>query len=213
LPPSSGLIHSFASPASEQRTAWVQWRADQLQKFYQRIEAELAKARPDATLYLASAGMFSSRMMQQAWRPQLPPKARADQLLLELGLRSSREERGPGVLLRPQRLGPIDSLTRQGVNLQINHSLDLDRVAASESLTAAVFYHEPQEARLESFDAKSPFKRSYSWLLSQPSPGGQENRKRFIHARRDAVADRAFAGRDAARRHGLSRGAGAQRPL
>jgi hypothetical protein len=69
-----------------------------------------------------------------------------------------------------------------GVTVEVNQSLELDRLAAASASPAALLYHEPQEARLESFDAKSPFKRTYTWLLTQGSPSGQENRRRFVRA-------------------------------
>ncbi len=47
-----------------------------------------------------------------------------------------------------------------------------------------MFYHEPQKTRLPSFDLKSPFgpANTYTWLVSQMSPGGSRNRRRFVHA-------------------------------
>src|SRR6185503_12014452 len=50
--------------------------------------------------------------------------------------------------------------------------------------SGSLFYHEPQKARLASFDAKSPFgaANTYTWLVSQMSPAGDRNRRRFIHS-------------------------------
>jgi hypothetical protein len=166
-----------------------------MQKFYQRVQEELNAARPGLTLYLAGAGMFSSRSGQQALRPALPRTTRVEQLLLELGVRGPGEAADPSwVLLRPQRLAPILSLESQGVNLEINHSAELDELAAEGTTSAALFYHEPQEARLESFDAKSPFKRTDMWLMSQPVPSGQENRRRFARALAACDAQQMFDG-------------------
>jgi hypothetical protein len=57
---------------------------------------------------------------------------------------------------------------------------------------ANVFYHPPSRLRLPSFDEKSPVGagKTYTWLAAQMSPGGIENRKRFVHALAagDAVA-------------------------
>jgi hypothetical protein len=127
--------------------------------------------------------MFSSPASQQALRPQLPRRTKIEQLLLELGIPAEAEGADSSwVLLRPQRLAPIVSLGSQGVNLEIRQSADLDRRAAAAARPGVVFYHQPQEARLESFDAKSPFKRTYTWLSSQSVPSGQENRRRFARA-------------------------------
>ncbi|HEV3343299.1 MAG TPA: hypothetical protein VG125_23205, partial [Pirellulales bacterium] len=86
------------------------------------------------------------------------------------------------VLLRPQRIAPLRSLSAQAVNLEVNLDQQFDRLFAEQQMPAALFYHEPQEGRLETFDAKNPFKGAPSRLLAQPLPGGQHNRRRFVHA-------------------------------
>ena len=166
--------------AGEQRVAWVAWRAEQMHRFYRRVQAELSKARPGATLYLAGADMFSSPASQQALRPQLPRKTRMDQLLLELGVRT--EQRGRSlpalVLLRPQRLAPIASLGAHGVNLEINQSPELDRLAAAESTGRGLLSRAAGSAagvvrRQESLQA-----HLHLVVVAERS-SGQENRRRF----------------------------------
>src|SRR6185503_16718492 len=50
--------------------------------------------------------------------------------------------------------------------------------------SGSLFYHEPQKARVASFDAKSPFgaANTYTWLVSQMSPSGDRDRRRFVHS-------------------------------
>jgi hypothetical protein len=85
-------------------------------------------------------------------------------------------------LLRPQRIAPLASLPGQAANLEVNLDANLDRQFSGTAESGSLFFHEPQEARLESFDAKSPFKRTSTWLASQPAPAGVQNRRRFVHA-------------------------------
>ncbi len=66
--------------------------------------------------------------------------------------------------------------------MRLNQSPDLDRAFQHRTSPGSLFFHEPQEARLASFDAKSPFRHTYTKLVSQPSPAGPQNRRRFVHS-------------------------------
>src|SRR5205823_7445941 len=88
------------------------------------------------------------------------------------------------VFLRPQRMSPPGSLTANGADLEVNLSPEVDRLFSGGRDSGSLFYHEPQKARLASFDAKSPFgpANTYTWLVSQMSPSGDRNRRRFVHS-------------------------------
>ncbi len=60
----------------------------------------------------------------------------------------------------------------------------MDRLFATQPHSANLFYHEPQKARLPSFDVESPFgaANTYTWLVAEMSPSGDRNRRRFIHS-------------------------------
>ena len=83
--------------------------------------------------------------------------------------------------------------------LELNESPELDQLAGAADL----FFHEPQEARVASFDVKSPFRPTFTRLVTQPAPAGRENCRRFgqrarrarhaAHGRRRLAA---FAGRE-----------------
>ena len=62
-------------------------------------------------------------------------------------------------------------LVEQGTDLELNQSVELDR-AVQNLAAAALFFHEPQQLRLPSFDAKSPFKGAQTLLVGQPAPAG-----------------------------------------
>ena len=59
---------------------------------------------------------------------------------------------------------------------------DIDRYFQGAGTAGSLFFHQPHEVRVESFDQKSPFKPSYTWLVSQPVPSDQQNRRRFVHS-------------------------------
>lgn len=168
------------------REAWIQWRAAVVADFHHRIEKELAGRRPGAKLYLAGGTMLANAQTQARLRPALLKHARLDDALVELGIRApAYREHENIVLLRPQHLKPSTGpLPAQAADLEINLAPEMDKLFATSPQTGSLFYHEPQKARIASFDAKSPFgpANTYAWLVSQMSPSGDRNRRRFVHS-------------------------------
>lgn len=173
----------LAGPA---RAAWLSWRADAVADFHRRVEREVAALRSGAKLYLAGGAMLDGRHAQTRLRPTLPKRAKLDDTLVELGIRAQayRDEENI-VLLRPQHLKPTSGpLPAQAADLEINFAPEMDRLFATGAQPASLFFHEPQKARLASFDLKSPFgpTNTYTWLVTQMSPAGDRNRRRFVHS-------------------------------
>ncbi len=167
-----------------ERPAWLHWRANALSLFYRRMQAELAARKPESKLYLAGAHLFERPELTRELEPILSRGTTKNQdVLLSVGIDPELyRDLEQIVLLRPQRIAPLTSLPAQAVNLELNLDGKLDRQFAASPQAGSLFYHEPQEVRLESFDAKSPFKKTYAWLAAQPAPGGLHNRSRFVHA-------------------------------
>jgi hypothetical protein len=168
------------------RAAWVQWRAAAVADFHRRLQAEIGKQHEGAKLYLVGGTMLDNRQTQYRLRPTLPRRTKMDEALTELGIRPQVYNSTDGiVLLRTQHLRPTAGpLPAQAVDLEINMAPEMDKLFAGARQPGSLFYHEPQKARLASFDAKSPFgaANTYTWLVSQMSPSGQRNRRRFAHS-------------------------------
>jgi len=175
--------------AAECPRQWLEWRAEHLGEFYRRAQAELAAARGDARLYLAGVEMFASEELQRELRPALPREMAINEALLRVGIdvRAHGQDQGI-VLLRPERIAPRWSLARQAVSLEIGQMLEIeqkhDMRLPFEGLPVpgSLFFHEPQEVRVRSFDEKSPFQPTYTWLATQPVPSAWQNRRRFVHS-------------------------------
>jgi hypothetical protein len=167
-----------------EREAWLRWRAGALSLFYRRMQAEMARQKRDLKLYLAGAHLFDRPELRQGLEPVLSRSTTKNQdALLGVGIDPELYRDLEGVvLLRPHRIAPLNSLPGHAVDLELNLDGSLDRLFADSPQSGSLFYHEPQEARLASFDAKSPFKKTYTWLASQPAPSGVYNRSRFVHA-------------------------------
>ena len=97
----------------------------------------------------------------------------------------------------PYHLGPsVGSLSAQAADMEFNLLPEADRLFVQGPPAGSLFYHEPQKARLASFDAKSPFGQAstYTWLVSQMSPSGSRNRRRFVHSLATLDAQQMFDG-------------------
>ena len=164
------------------QTQWLNWRAARLAAFYGRVEAEFKGIRPSARLYLAGANVFAGEKLEHQLKPTLPERD-LNQALMQVGIDIARYHFPDGpILLRPERVGPRWSLSRQAESLVLQRMLDTDRSFNTLPLTGSLFYHQPQQVRLDSFDAKSPHQPSYTQLATEPVPSGSQNRRRFVHA-------------------------------
>ncbi len=167
----------------ESRRLWLDWRAEQLSRFYRRVHNELTAIRPGSRLYLTGAAALAGTELQNDLRPALPQRTTIADALLRVGIdaRHYRDIEGL-VFLRPERITPSGNLNAQAVNLEIGRMPDLHRYFRGLSTPGSLFFHQPQEIRIESFDRKSPFKPAYTWLVSQPVPSDWQNRRRFVHS-------------------------------
>jgi hypothetical protein len=162
--------------------AWLRWRAKQLSRFYRQMQAELVAVRPGTKLYLAGAGMLDGHVREGELRPALPRKTTLGDAMLRVGFDlASYQGKGP-LLLRPEELIPNGRLGSQAVNLELRQMSDAEKSLRGDSVRGSLFFHRPQEVRISSFDQKSPFKPTYTWLVSQAVPSGEQNRQRFIHS-------------------------------
>jgi hypothetical protein len=163
----------------KERAEWLKWRAETMGAFYRRMQVEMAVERPGLKLYLAGSGLFDGPELARELRPVLARvSTKNEEALLGVGIDPKTfVDHDEIVLLRPQRIAPLRSLAAQAVNLELNLDQQLDRLFAEQPTPAALFYHEPREGRLE-----NPLRGPPSRLLAQPLPGGEHNRRRFVHA-------------------------------
>ena len=142
---------------------------------------------PGAKLYLAGATMLENRQTQYRLRPTLPRRVKLDDAMLELGIRAQSYHEDPGhraaAAAASQAAGRRSGGARRRLGNQ-SRAGEMDRVFSAAAQSGSLFYHEPQKARLASFDAKSPFgtANTYTWLVSEMSPSGDRNRRRFVHS-------------------------------
>jgi hypothetical protein len=165
-----------------QRAAWLQWRAESLNRFHQQLQNDISALRADGRLYLAGANMFAGGQWDYLLRPSLVRKMNLAEAMLLCGLDMQHYQgpQGP-ILLHPDQIVPLSAPAAWAVNWELSEMSDADRLMQNMAAPGSLFYHPPQEVRIESFDAKSPFKPTYTMLASQPVPSDRQNRQRFIH--------------------------------
>ncbi len=176
-----GQRAQFLTGAGSQ--AWLQWRGAQVARFYGRVRDELQAARPGACVYLAGAHFFSGEERAAELMPVLPQRMSLSEVMLRAGIDVQQYRRQAGlVLLRSETMVPEWSLTDLAVNQELSQMPDWDRLFQGLPKTGSLFFQKPQEVRLASFDEKSPYRPTYTWLATQPVPSGIQNRRRFAHA-------------------------------
>ncbi|MBN1394363.1 MAG: hypothetical protein JW959_05025 [Pirellulales bacterium] len=170
--------------AGSNRRAWLQWRAAETAKFYRRAAEQLASIRPGCRLYLVGADIFGNPALENELRPALSRQTTFADALLQAGIDARHFLEGSGriVLLRPERIAPRDELGRRAADLELAQMPDVDDYFRAAPVTGSFFFHQPKEARINSFDEKNPFAPGQTWLVCQPTPVGARNRQRFVHS-------------------------------
>ena len=174
-------FRQLAAPDVE--SSWLTWRAEQLAAFYRRAGEELTAQRPDTRLYLAGARMFEGEAMRQQLRPTLTRRLTLEQTMTQVGInpRHFADAQGP-VLLFGETLLPWTSLASQSVPLELESMRKVEDLVANYGAMGTLFYHQPQETSLASFDELSPFQPSATRLTTQAVPSAAQNRRRFVRA-------------------------------
>ena len=170
--------------AGELSETWLSWRAAKIAEFHRRLQAEVARVRPELKLYLTGTQMLDHAELQEALRPGLPRRMSIEDAVRRVGIAPELyQQQAELVLARPMRLRPTAGLSvQQAIDQEFNETPDLDRRFRESHRPASFLFHQPLPARLPSFDEKSPFRGTYTWLLAQLSPGGDWNRRRFAHS-------------------------------
>lgn len=162
---------------------WLDWKAEEVAAFYRRVHQELTTRSPGVQLYLAGARMFEGEAMQQQLRPALPRQLTLERTMIQVGIDPRRfsDSEGP-TLLYGETVRPWTSLAEQSVSLELESMRKAEDLANDFGATGAMFYHQPQETTLPSFDRLSPFETSFTRLTTQALPSESQNRRRFVRA-------------------------------
>lgn len=165
------------------RSQWLRWRAQRLESFYTRVYQELAAVRPDGKLLLLAPTMFVGRDWEDRLRPSLLDRPDPTQVGLEIGLQPRNFYTQPNIVfLQPRRVVGFADFSVRSSEYEMAQLLLGLQGGSQSPVPGVLFYHPPQELRLTGFDAVSPIQPSYLSILTQPTSGGWEARRRFSRA-------------------------------
>ncbi|GAB4127454.1 MAG: hypothetical protein Kow0040_01120 [Thermogutta sp.] len=162
------------------RSQWLRWRAQRMESFYTRVYQELAAVRPDGKLLLLAPTMFVGRDWEERLRPSLLDRPDPTQVGLETGLQPRNFYTQPNIVfLQPRRMVGFADFSVRSAEYEMAQLLQGLQGSSRSPVPGVLFYHPPQELRLTGFDAVSPIQPSYLSILTQPTEGGWEARRRF----------------------------------
>ena len=155
---------------------WLAWRADTLRKFYRQLSEQIA-GDGERRLFLSISDLMESEPWQRNLRPALPRHHTVDSVLLELGFDLTGLQNTPHlVLLRPNRIAPIEHLGSQAVNLEANEQ-DIQRAFDNPSAMATQFDYPSQVLEYEAFDERGPTRKKRHRFLATTSRSGFDARR------------------------------------
>ncbi|MBN2022079.1 MAG: hypothetical protein JW809_04735 [Pirellulales bacterium] len=167
----------------DRRAEWLAWRAATLGRFYDRLQTELSARRKGARVFLATEDLTAGPLWPERLRPALAQRPAIRETLLEVGIDTARYDRPEGpVLLHPEHIQPLGPIGEKAVELEAAAMFDAAGRSRQWAAPGSLFSHAARETRLESFDRKSPYRESYTSLLTQWVPSDRQNRRRFVHS-------------------------------
>ena len=165
---------------------WLKWRSDKLAEFYCKLRDRIQADGGNRKLYLSGAKLFT-RCHQNVLLPRLPQTVSIEYAMLQCGLGA---DYGLGakhdiVLMYTQRVINGQTLGKSAADRQWKTLPNIDAFFSSRSgqrIQASLFFHPVHSVQLTDFEKKSPYKPTYAFLKSIPTPAGIENRSRFIQS-------------------------------
>lgn len=179
-----GPLPDGESSDAATRKAWLNWRAEVIANAHTRWSDLIAGRRPDARLYLAMADSLAGPVIQREMKPRLLARGNFANAMLRLGIDSKLYRTDRVVLLRPRRLSPILSLSKQAADFEINRSRSVDEFFYHSAAPGALNYHVPLNLRLSEFDAASPFgpTSTTTWISAHIPDSGDFARASFTNS-------------------------------
>lgn len=184
--PGSGdqrFIERARSLVGPNLSQWQEWRNGRITRLYSQTAGELQAIRSDLKLLLTTEELFEGERQRQRLRESLTESAQLGEILVEHGLNLAELQQNEQItVLNPYRLGSSSELHRQALDLRQNVAAEQGELVAAGSNNGALVYTLPQQLRLTSFDAKSPFgaERCYLSLASVSLPAEHALRKQIV---------------------------------
>ena len=159
---------------------WTQWRCQKIKELHQRLAEILLKERPDTYLVFSARELLPAQRKTGDVISSLKSGAQFRPVLKELGLDfSDYDQFGNSIVLRPGQF--YSEQQKSSISHIMNNHPTIDD-SFKTRVNGALYYHHPVEVRIAEFDHISPWQPAFTWLVSQASPTGLTNRRRYIHS-------------------------------
>jgi hypothetical protein len=149
--------HDLVGP---NRLQWIEWRQSELTKFYGELASRIAVEGKDRQLLLCTEDLYAGDEAKAVLRQALNGVGRVTvrDATAEIGIDLEALAATPGVcVLRPRRVASDQDLEGRALDLLVNNAAELDHALAEHPSSGDLAFYLPQELRLPSFDAQSPF--------------------------------------------------------
>jgi hypothetical protein len=166
--------------------AWLQWRADQLTRFYADLAADLHRGSA-GQLYLSTFHLLRTGPLRRWSRTSLQHRSEPAEAFLELGIDLVALAQASGVVvLQPYPQGPLSELGLQAANLEIVQTTFASRLPApTVSPGGTHVFRSTSDLRPSAVGEQVLFGRErldQLQLVAHFVPAGAQARKPFAHS-------------------------------
>ena len=197
----------FLTRQVEAEDAWIQWRRDQVTKFYSSLAQQLSQLDPNSRLVLCIENALQGIEATGDVRRTLARRGSLLKSLDRVGLDLSTLSQQPGVVVpRPLLIRGKEDLTSSALDRRFTIGPEVDAALAGANTHAGSIFHRSHTLRLPSFDQQSPIGSSGTQLAfvagSRPVEGQATQGLATAVARNDPMtlligADQGVLGLDA----------------
>ncbi|WP_254512439.1 hypothetical protein [Anatilimnocola floriformis] len=176
-------IEALQSIRTNARTAWLNWRSQQIAGFYRNLQRTVEQNHPGGKLFVLPGELLAARPIQFALRPTLPAQDQAAAAFAAFGFDPRQFAADQSIILPfPQRIAP-EFIGLSTAYHAWGNGTDLPALFTGAAYSTQVSF-EPAPLALPSFDQVSPFgaEQTRLWLVPQFARSEALHRERFVHS-------------------------------
>lgn len=170
------------------REAWIEWRANQMSRWYESMAVDLKRHLPGGKLYLAPLDLYRNEEMVSVLSPSLHNASDFPTAMKHLGFQpriiegktKDGEESGI-VMLNPHRMSLDQSFASRRIEQSADDSPQVMAYFKRGHHVADLFHQRTEWAHFEQLQSEIPFGKQLAPLMRlQPQlPTGDQSRRRF----------------------------------
>ena len=176
---------------STHREKWLQWRAEQMTRWYEGMSDAVRLSVPNAKFYICPVDIYRNEALSSTMSPSLHSSPDFNEAMANMGLLDrlvkgvdDRGESSGVVLLNSHRMANDQTLAERRVDIEIENSTQAHNYFSQAKYPGDLFAHRASWAHFQQLELQSPFGQQRTPLtrLQVQLPEGEFNRKRFVRA-------------------------------